>query len=113
MGNFAAYIFFTLGGLVLMKLSGQPIGFILQNGTFHLDINWKMLLALVMYASSFLIWTGIVARNELSYIVPFSSAIVNTLSIIFGILMFQEDLNMYKVIGIILAIFGVMLMNYQ
>lgn len=96
-----------------MKLSGQPIGFILQNGTFHLDINWKMALALVMYITSFLIWTGIVARNELSFAVPFSSAIVNILSIILGILIFQEDLNMFKVIGIVLAMSGVMLMNYK
>lgn len=113
MVNFVAYIFFTVGGLFLMKLSGQPISFALQNGTFHLDINGKMILALVMYASSFLIWTGIVAKNDLSFIVPFSSAIVNTLSILLGILIFQEDLNMHKIIGGVLAISGVMLMNYK
>lgn len=113
MGNFVAYIFFTVGGLFLMKLSGQPIGFALQNGTFHLDISGKMILALVMYASSFLIWTGIVAKSDLSFIVPFSSAIVSTLSVLLGILIFQEDLNMYKIIGIFLAISGVMLMNYK
>ncbi|HCF51150.1 MAG TPA: hypothetical protein DER60_12765 [Syntrophomonas sp.] len=113
MVNFIAYIFFTVGGLFLMKLSGQPIGFILQNGVFHLDISGKMALALVMYATSFLIWTGIVANSELSFIVPFSSAIVSILSVLLGLLVFQEDLNLYKIVGIALAVSGVMLMNYQ
>lgn len=96
-----------------MKLSGQPIGFALKNGLLHLDISGKMALALVMYAASFLIWTGIVAKSELSFIVPFSSAIVSILSVLIGLLVFHEELGVYKIVGIVLAVLGVMLMNYK
>ncbi|MDX9871103.1 MAG: hypothetical protein RBT41_01635 [Clostridia bacterium] len=113
MGAFIAYIFFTVGGIFLMKLSGQPIGFALKNGVFHLDISGKMAVALLLYAVSFLLWTGIVAKSELSMIVPFSAAIVSTLSVLLGILIFREALSVFKTVGILLAIAGVVLMHYK
>lgn len=111
--NFIAYIFFTVSGLFLMKWSGQPIHFGVESGNMELVINNRMLLALVFYGVSFLLWTGIVAKNNLSFIVPFSSAIVNVLSVGLGIMIFHEQLNMYKLIGIVMAVSGVVLMNYK
>ena len=113
MKNFIAYIFFTVFGLLLMKLSGQPIKFGINEGSFFLNISTKMLFALLSYGISFILWTGIVVKNDLSFIVPFSSAIVNLLSVALGVLMFHEYLNTYKIIGIAMAIIGVVLMNYK
>jgi len=111
--NFIAYIFFTVFGLFLMKLSGQPIEFGINEGAFFFNISTKMLLALLFYGGSFLLWTGIVVKNDLSFIVPFSSAIVNVLSVIIGVLIFHEHINTHKAIGIAMAIIGVILMNYK
>lgn len=111
--NFIAYIFFTVMGLFMMKFSGQPIKFNFNEGFFNFNIGSKMALALMFYMTSFLLWTGIVAKNDLSFIVPFSSAIVNVLAVGLGIFFFHESMNMYKTIGIILAILGVILMNYK
>jgi len=111
--NFIAYIFFTVFGLLLMKLSGQPIKFGINEGSFFLNISTKMLFALLSYGISFILWTGIVVKNDLSFIVPFSSAIVNLLSVALGVLMFHEYLNTYKIIGIAMAIIGVVFMNYK
>lgn len=113
MKNFIAYIFFTVLGLFMMKLSGQPMKLGISEGTVFFNISGKMLLALIFYASSFILWTGIVVKNDLSLIVPFSSAIVNVLSVIIGVLVFHEYLNSYKIIGIVMAIIGVVLMNYK
>ena len=113
MTNFIAYIFFTIMGLIMMKISGQPIKFGLNEGLIYFNISTKMALALIFYATSFLLWTGIIAKNDLSFIVPFSSAIVNVISVGLGIFIFQESVNMYKIIGIAMAIFGVILMNYK
>jgi len=95
-----------------MKLSGKPIQFGIKEGVFFLNISMKMLLALFFYLSSFILWTGIIARNDISLVVPFSSAIINVLSVIIGVFIFKEYLSIYKIIGILLAIFGVVLMNY-
>ncbi len=113
MANFTAYILLTVMGLLMMKLSGQPIEYGLNEGFFFFNISSKMLLALIFYASSFLLWTGIVAKNDLSFIVPFSSAIVNLISVCFGIMIFHESINLYKIIGIVMAMLGVILMNYN
>ena len=111
MKNFIAYIFFTVLGLFLMKLSGQPIKLGINEGSFFFNISIKMFLSLLFYGISFLLWTGIVVKNDLSFIVPFSSAIVNLLSVALGVLIFREYLNTYKIIGIAMAIIGVVLMN--
>lgn len=113
MYNFIAYILFTVLGLFLMKLSGEPIKLGINEGLFIFNITLKMALALLFYGASFFLWTGIVTKNDLSYIVPFSSAIVNVISVVIGILIFQESINIYKIIGVMLAILGVVLMNYN
>lgn len=113
MKNFIAYIFFTVFGLCMMKLSGQPMKFGVNEGTIFFNISTKMFIALLLYAISFILWTGIVVENDLSFIVPFSSAIVNVLSVILGVLIFHEYLNTYKLIGIAMAIIGVILMNFK
>lgn len=113
MKQFIAYIFLTMAGLFMMKLSEQPIKFGINEGNFFLNISMKMILALLFYLFSFILWTGIVVKNDLSYIVPFSSAIVNVFSVIIGIFIFHEPLNIYKGMGIVLAIIGVILMNYK
>ncbi|MGD9567215.1 MAG: hypothetical protein AB7V48_02655 [Sedimentibacter sp.] len=86
---------------------------IISGAIFFFNISFKMAMALIFYATSFLLWTGIVVKNVLSYIVPFSSAIVNVLSVALGIIIFQESVNVYKVIGITMTILGVVLMNYK
>ena len=96
-----------------MKLSGQPIEFGIKEGAFFFNISTKTMLALLFYGVSFLLWIGIVVKNDLSFIVPFSSALVNVLSVLMGVLIFHEHLNTYKAIGIAMAIIGVILMNYK
>ena len=97
----------------MMKLSGQPMKLGISDGTFFFNVGTKMFIALLLYLISFILWTSIVAENDLSFIVPFSSAIVNVLSVILGVLIFHEHLNAYKLIGIAMAIIGVILMNYK
>jgi len=53
------------------------------------------------------------SKNDLSFIVPFSSAIVNVISVGLGIIIFHESINMYKIVGIGMAMIGVILMNYN
>ncbi|MDP4133215.1 MAG: hypothetical protein Q8882_04295 [Bacillota bacterium] len=97
----------------MMKLSEQPIRFGLNDGLFYFNISLKMALALIFYFTSFILWTGILTKNDLSFIVPFSSAIVNIISVGLGILVFGESFCFYKIAGIVLATLGVALMNYK
>ncbi|NLJ59112.1 MAG: hypothetical protein GX339_09745 [Tissierellia bacterium] len=113
MKKFIVYIFFTVLGLLMMKLSGQPMKLEFNEGSIFFNISAKMILALLFYLISFILWTGIVVKNDLSFVVPFSSAIVNLLSVILGVVVFREYLNSYKIIGIAMTIIGLVLMNYR
>ena len=77
------------------------------------SIGFKLLFAFIIYGISFLLWSGIVARNELTYIVPISSAIVNILTVILGILIFKEHLTLIQIIGIGITVIGFVLMNWK
>lgn len=113
MATFVAYIVCTITGLILMKFSREGILINLEDGSFNLHINVTMFLALIMYGASFLLWTGIVTKNDLSFIMPFSTAIVNVLSVTAGVLLFSENLSLMKTFGIILAIAGVVIMTMK
>ncbi len=94
-----------------MKYSGSPIAISLTRGTFGFNIDLIMVLALCFYGASFFLWTGIVAKNDLSFIVPFSTAIVNVISVGAGIMFFKEGISIHKLAGICLAVGGVYLIN--
>lgn len=109
--KFIAYILCTTIGLILMKLSGTPIEVSLTRGTFGFNIDLIMVLALCFYGASFFLWTGIVAKNDLSFIVPLSTAIVNVISVGAGIMFFKDTVSIHKIAGICMAVAGVYLIN--
>ena len=78
-----------------------------------LSIGFKLLFAFIVYGISFLLWSAIVARNDLTYIVPISSAIVNIATVIIGILIFREHLTLVQIVGIGITVLGVVLMNWK
>lgn len=107
------YIICTLTGLVLMKLSEGSMAITVKDGIFGFSIGFKLLFAFIIYGISFLLWSGIVARNELTYIVPISSAIVNISTVVLGVLIFKEYLTLVQIIGIGITVIGVVLMNWK
>lgn len=110
---FIVYIFFTISGLIFMKLGAGQIGFGFKEGMFTGKIGSKLLLSFVLYGISFIIWSGIVAKNDLTYIVPFASAVVNILSVAIGVWLFKEVLSVTQILGIIIATIGVIMMNIK
>ena len=113
MTTYILYILFTMSGLILMKLGGGQLNLGIKDGMFEATIGFKLLVAFIMYGISFLIWSNIVAQNDLTYIVPLSSAIVNILSVIVGIFIFKESLSTMQIVGIIVATIGVAMMNFK
>lgn len=113
MKMFVIYIIFTIGGLILMKLGGGQLSFGFKDGMIKGTIGVKLLLAFIMYGISFIVWSSIVAKNDLTYIMPIASAIVNILSVIVGVLIFKEVLSTTQVLGIIIATIGIIMMNIK
>ena len=64
---------------MLFKLGGQDAAFQVGKTGFSLALSWKMLLGILCYLCSFLLWLVIVSRTQLTFAMPLSVGIVNTL----------------------------------
>ncbi len=109
----ALYIFLYLSGLILMKLGVNTGEFIFNQGTLSFSINVISLLGLVCYILSFLVFTSIVVKFDLSYIVPLTSGVVQVLTLVSGFIIFKENISIKGIIGAILIIMGIVIMNIK
>lgn len=107
------YIILTILGLVLMKLGGNTGTFSIEQATLHFSINFISLLGFASYIASFLLFTNIVVKFDLSYITPITSGIIQVLTLLSGILIFKENVSINGIIGIILVIAGIVVMNIK
>lgn len=109
--NYIIYLVCTTMGLVLMKLGKGKFFVSLKSGSLNFEIGTKVLLALFLYLTSFLLWIKIVGKNDISYIIPLTSAITNIIIFIIGVYFFKEDISFYKIIGIVFASVGIFFIN--
>lgn len=107
------YIIFTIVGLVLMKL-GENTGTFGINGTdFNFSISFISLFGFISYILSFLLFTNIVVKFDLSYIMPITSGLIQVLTLISGFLIFNEQISVRGIIGAGLVISGIVIMNLK
>ena len=112
--NIILYLCFSVGGLVLVKMQSNGFKISSENGDLNMSINIKMILGLILYIISFLIYTFyIVKKFDLSYIFPIITGITQILVILAGIFIFKEQINIYGYIGMAAIIIGVILLNIK
>lgn len=63
------------------------------------------------YMVSFLIYTLIITKFDLSYIVPLLGGIINISTFVIGVLIFQEKATVFSVVGCVFVVAGVFLIN--
>lgn len=107
------YLFFTVAGLVFMKLGGNPGELSVKDGTVTFGMSIVSGIGFVCYLCSFLIFTRIVVMFDLSYIFPIVTGIVQILTLIASAVVFKENMTIQSVIGAIVVIIGIILMNYK
>ncbi len=108
---FLLYICLSAGGLILFKLGSKNAMFHFQSDRFTVSISWIMVLGVVCYALSFLLWLGIVSALELSYAMPLSVGLVNILVLIGSSLVLNETISIMQWIGVCIIIVGLFIMN--
>ncbi len=102
-------------GQILLKLgaSNPALAGSLGNGDFpgfviRALLTPKVVLGLMLYAASTVLWLVILARSELSYAYPFIS-IGFVVTMLFGWMALGEAMSVYRVAGVALIITGVIL----
>jgi len=104
----------STAGLVLLKLGSQdnaPVSFV--DGKLHLNLGLYVILGFVLYGLSFLVYTYLISKNDLGYIIPVSTALVYVGIFLASFFIFKEAFTALKIVGILLILGGVILLNTQ
>ena len=104
------YLFFTTGGMTLMKLGGDSLKLDLRDG-FSFSMSWKTFLGFLFYLVSFLIWQRLLVKYELTIMVPIVTGIVQVIILCIGYLVFKESCNILSLIGAGVVILGIIIMG--
>jgi multidrug transporter EmrE-like cation transporter len=107
------YLILTVNGLFLFKKGGNGNTFELSFYNIKMNLSTLSIVGIICYALSFLMWLSIIKDNNLSYIYPIANGLVTILTVLGGIYIFKEKINIIQVIGTILIILGVLLINLK
>lgn len=110
----AIYVLFSVSGLVLFKLgSTETLTLNVSQTVLSLKISWLSILGLLLYVISFLIYMGMVSKNDLSYIFPIASGAVYLLTMLSSVLIFKESIQSMQILGSTFILVGLVLMNIK
>ncbi len=112
-GLFILYCLLASSGLILFKLGSTNSNLTLSLFGMNIHYSIKMILGLLCYACSFVLWMYIVSKVNLTIAMPLNVAIVNTLVTVGSLLVLKEKVTPTQLIGIIVVIFGVCLITYK
>ncbi len=106
------YVLTTSLALVFLKMgsnSGALIGF--TGGKLTFNFQLLSLVGIFLYGTSFLLYTYLIAKFDLGYIIPFATAFVYVAIFIASYFIFHEAFTALKVVGIALILSGIVLLN--
>ena len=99
-------------GQILLKVGANKLGSINTSigGLLSIFRNSYILIGLVLFGTSFLLWVKVLTKNELSYVYPMVS-ISYIIIILASKFLFNEPFTLNKMIGVIAIIAGVFFIN--
>ena len=105
------YIFFTTGGITLMKMGGDSLHLTLSDG-FALSMGWKTFAGFCFYIISFLLWQRLIVKYNLSIMVPIVNGVVQLVILGLGTIVFREKISTVTLIGAFVVIAGIVIMAF-
>lgn len=108
---FAIYVCLSAGGLVLFKLGSSSVSAHVGSDGFSFSTSWYMILGILCYAVSFILWLFIVSGTDLSIAMPLSVGIVNILVLLGSKFILNENVSIAKWIGCLVIIIGLFIIN--
>ena len=106
------YIIATSMGLIFIKLgstNGAPFAIIEHSLKFN--INFFTVTGVLLYGISFIVYTYLISKFDLGFIIPITTALVYTIIFIASYLIFHEAFTVIKIAAISLIILGVILLS--
>lgn len=108
-------VFLGAAGQILVKYgaSGLDIDFTFRHiipSILNILGNLPVMLGIISYGISFLIWIKVLSKVELSYAYPMVS-MGYIITMIFSYFLFKENISPARIIGVVLIIAGVVLIS--
>ena len=110
-GLFAVYALLSAGGLVLFKLGGQAAALQLGKTGFSLTLSWKLLLGICCFLCCCLLGLVSVSRTQLTFAMPLSVGVVNTLVFLGSARFLGEEITPTKIAGLVVIVLGLYLIS--
>ncbi len=110
---FCCYLILSSLGLLLMKMGGSGTNLSFEPQAFSLVMPYRLMIGLLCYIGSFLLFTLILQKSNLSLIYPVSAGIMNIVSVVLGVIVLKEKITTAGAIGISLIIAGVVLLSLK
>ncbi len=105
------YVIFAVTGSTLLKYGGLSKiakSFIIP--LININVSFITVIGFICYGISFILYTILLNKFDLSFISPLTVALVYILLMITSFLVFKEPFNTYKVMGCILILVGIIIM---
>lgn len=106
------YAVISSTALIFIKLGTRVSGLITHiDNKVHLNLNLYVISGIFLYGVSFLLYTYMISKNELGYIIPISTALVYIFIFTASFVIFKETFTALKITGIALILGGLVLLN--
>lgn len=108
------YVLVTSSALILLKLgakNGAPAQFI--NHRIQFNLTPFVIVGITLYGASFILYTYLISKYDLGYIIPLTTAFVYILIFAASFVIFNEMFTAFKIAGIILIVAGLVMLNLK
>lgn len=106
------YVVLSTSGATLIKYGGSGSGKVhtlFNVPIVNVEVSLVSLIGIIIYGMSFLVFTILLNKLSMSYLVPVATGASYVLLMISAILVFNESFGLWKAIGCILILVGIML----
>ena len=110
---FFVYAALSASGLLLMKIGSEGASFGIIENVLKIDVSLPLILGMLCYLASFLLFIFIISKNNISYIYPISTGVLNVVTFVLGAVLLKEEISGFSVAGLVLIVAGVVFMNLK
>lgn len=106
------YTVLGVSGMTMLRLGAQSHASLNITKAFvGIEFSWVSLCGVFLYGLSFLLYTLLISRYELSYLFPMLTAMTYMGILATSIFVFHESFSAMKILGSLLVLVGVILLN--
>ena len=104
------YAILTATALVLVRMSGG-FEFSISNSMFNLKFTGQMIIGLVFYVVSFILYLFIIPRLTFTHTFPILNGATYMMIVMSGVFIFHEKITLQHAIGVALILSGIVVLG--